>query len=241
MKIETCNNYKELSLKAKDIFLEEIKKKDNLLFCAATGGSPTETYKLLGDEYMKQPELFAKLRVIKLDEWGGLSMDDPATCESYLHAHLIQPLHIQNSRYAAFNSNPTDPVSECTYIQDKLVEEGPIDLCILGLGMNGHLALNEPASFLQAHCHISELSSSSLQHPMVAEMEIKPAYGLTLGMADILNSKMILMLINGTQKRGIVKKFMSQQISSAVPASFLWLHPNVFCLIEKNAMDVELT
>ena len=71
-------------------------------------------------------------------------------------------------------------------------------------------------------------------------MQIKPTYGLTLGMADILHSKMIIILIHGTQKKEIVKKFLAKEISSSVPASFLWLHPNVICLIEKEAMDVEL-
>jgi len=68
-------------------------------------------------------------------------------------------------------------------------------------------------------------------------MNVKPTYGLTLGMADILHSKMILILINGPQKRNIVSKFLSQEITSAVPASFLWLHSNVICLIEKNAIE----
>ncbi|MCK5134566.1 MAG: hypothetical protein KAR19_02165 [Bacteroidales bacterium] len=68
------------------------------------------------------------------------------------------------------------------------MQEGPIDLCILGLGMNGHLAFNEPAGFLSPNCHVAKLSDMSLNHPMVSKMEGKPAFGLTLGMADILNN-----------------------------------------------------
>ncbi|MCX6219500.1 MAG: galactosamine-6-phosphate isomerase [Bacteroidia bacterium] len=237
MRIDILNSYGELSRKAKDIIIQEIKKNHNLLLCTATGGSPTETYELLGKEYQEQPKLFARLRIIKLDEWGGIPMDHPATCESYLQTHLIQPLQVSGSHYTGFNSNPEDPIQECLNIQDKLNMEGPIDLCILGLGMNGHLAFNEPADFLQSHCHIAELSAMSLKHPMASEMQIKPAYGLTLGMADILHSKMILILINGSQKRTIVKQFLSGKISNLIPASFLWLHQNVICLIEKDAME----
>lgn len=237
MKIEIFNTYEELSLKAKEFIVQEIKRNKNLLLCAATGGSPTETYDLLGKEYAEQPELFDQLRIIKLDEWGGIPMDHPATCESYLQIHMVQSLHVPGSRYTSFSSNPSDPKLECEKIQKKLNEEDPIDLCILGLGMNGHLALNEPADFLKAHCHIAELSGRSLQHPMISEMNIKPAYGLTLGMADILQSKMILILINGPQKKAIVKQFLSGKISNLVPASFLWLHTNVICLIEKDAME----
>jgi len=237
MKIEILNTYGEVSRKAKDIIIQEIRKNKNLLLCTASGGSPTETYDLLGKEYQEQPELFDRLRIIKLDEWGGIPMYHPATCESYLQFHLIQPLQVSGSRYTGFNSKPDDPKLECEKIQEKLNKEGQIDLCILGLGMNGHLAFNEPADFLQSHCHIAELSAMSLQHPMASGMQIKPAYGLTLGMADILHSKMIIILINGPQKRTIVKQFLSGKISNLVPASFLWLHQNVICLIEKDAME----
>ncbi len=237
MKIEVCETYDELSLKAKEFIVQEIERNENLLLCTATGGSPTKTYELLGKEYQVQPELFSRLRVIKLDEWGGIPMDHPSTCETYLQTNLLQPLQISGSRYIGFNSNPEVPQQECENIQDKLNQQGPVDLCILGLGMNGHVAFNEPADFLQPHCHLAKLSEMSLQHAMASEMHTKPNYGLTLGIADILRSKMIIILINGTQKKGIAKKFLSKKITSLVPASFLWLHPNVICLIESNAFN----
>lgn len=102
--------------------------------------------------------------------------------------------------------------------------------------MNGHLAFNEPADFIQPNCHFADLTKMSQEHSMTLGMLHKPVYGLTLGMADILRSKVILMLISGSQKKRIVREFLSKKITTKVPASFLWLHPNVFCLIEKDAM-----
>ena len=237
MEIEILGTYEELSRKAGDLIIAEIKRKKNLLICAATGGSPAETYRLLGQKFQEQPKLFDQLRIIKLDEWGGIPMDHPATCETYLKMYLTDPLQISPERYIGFNSNPDDPALECRNIQDKLTREGPIDLCILGIGMNGHVAFNEPAAFLQPDCHVSDLSPSSLQHTMASKMEIKPSYGLTLGMAGIMQSKMILMLISGSQKKSITEQFLTKKISTAVPASFLWLHPRVFCLIEKKTIQ----
>lgn len=237
MKIIVCQTYEELSQKACDVILYELKWKENLLLCAATGNSPKGAYQLLAEHYGNQPELFKELRIIKLDEWGGIPMEHPGTCESYLQANLIQPLELDESRYLSFNSSPHEPRYECIKMQDNLKKEGPIDLCILGLGMNGHLAFNEPADFLQPHAHVASLSSSSLQHSMASDMAVKPAYGLTLGMADILQSKIILILINGPQKRNIVNKFLSEKITTLVPASFLWLHPNAICLVEKNVLE----
>ena len=237
MEIETLATYEELSRKAGELIIAEIQRKKNLLLCTATGGSPAGTYRLLVQKYQEQPDLFDQLRVIKLDEWGGVPMDHPATCETYLKKHMTGPLHISRDRYIGFNSNPGDPVAECGNIQDKLNREGPVDLCILGIGMNGHIAFNEPAGFLQPYCHVSVLSASSLQHPMASDMKIKPTFGLTLGMADIFHARMILLLISGPQKRNMVKELLSRKISTEVPASFLWLHPGVCCLIEKNALE----
>lgn len=237
MELELLNTYDELSEKAKDIIVDCLKENPNLLICAASGSSPSGAYELLGEEYKKQPELFDDLQIIKLDEWGGIPLDHPATCDSYLKRKLIDPLHIDQLRYINFNSDPADPQQECKRIQNKLDREGPIDICILGMGMNGHIAFNEPGDYLIPGCHVASLSETSLKHPMAGEMIKKPTFGLTLGMADILNSGMILFLVHGAQKKDIVKQFLSKKITSTLPASFLWLHSNVVCLIDKETME----
>lgn len=237
MKIETVDSYQELSLKAKNLVVQEIEKNRRLLICTATGNSPTGMYQQLCTEFQENPELFTQLRIIKLDEWGGVEMDQPGTCEMYLQENLLRPLHIPESRYTGFISNPENPAKECERIQEKLKTEGPVDVCILGIGLNGHLAFNEPANYLQPFCHVAELSEMTLQHAMASKMNFKPGFGFTLGMSDILHSKMILILIAGKEKREIVQKFLSKKVDSSVPASFLWLHPNVYCLIEKDAID----
>jgi galactosamine-6-phosphate isomerase len=235
MEIHRFDSYENLSREAASLVLNKIRYKNNLILCAATGSSPTGTYSLLKRSFDQQPELFSHLRIIKLDEWGGVPMNDPGTCESYLQSHLIGPLKIEKDRYISFNSNPDNAIEECHRIKEKLNESGPIDLCILGLGLNGHLALNEPDELLEAHVHVANLSESSLSHTMIEDMKVKPSYGLTLGMADILQSAFILIIITGVKKKRITADFLNGEISTKLPASFLWLHPNVICLIDKEA------
>jgi galactosamine-6-phosphate isomerase len=236
MQIDATDSYGSLSEKAAAIILNEIPGKRNLLLCAATGNTPVGTYDLLAKAHQRQDDLFTRMQIIKLDEWGGLNMDDPATCESFLQSRLLRPLGIDPSRYISFNSNPADPKAECERVRDQLFVRGPVDICVLGLGMNGHVALNEPADALEPETHPATLSARSLQHSMLAGLKKKPSYGLTLGMADILQSRMILMLISGKEKKEIARSFLSGKISTRVPASFLWLHANVICLISKDAM-----
>jgi len=237
MKIEICETYEEISRKAEQIIAEDLIQNQALLLCTATGGSPTRLYEMLVRKHEVSPDLFSRMRVIKLDEWGGIPMQHPGTCESYLQQQVIRPLGITEDRYISFQSQPDDPAEECRKIQQQLDEKGPVDLCILGLGMNGHMALNEPAGFLQPECHVANLSSQSLQHPMISDGEDKPTYGLTLGVANILQSRRIIMLINGKHKREITRQFLTKKITTILPASLLWLHPNVTCLIEKEAVE----
>ncbi len=237
MKIETFDDYEALSRKAKELIIAELSVKKDILLCTATGKSPKRTYELLVDEFKRRPNLFYRLRVVKLDEWGNIPMDHPKTCETYLQNHVLKPLHIESERYISFMSNSPDPFAECERIQSEINWLGGIDLCILGLGMNGHIALNEPADFLQPHCHVAGLSEMTLQHPMASGMEQKPNYGFTLGMADILQSRKILLLIHGSNKNAIARELFSAKISSRLPASFLWLHPDTTCLTDTGILD----
>jgi galactosamine-6-phosphate isomerase len=238
MTIKILDTKKDMSWQASNLIIRELEKNKNMLMCAATGSTPTETYKLLAEASQNRPQLFSDLRVIKLDEWGGVRKNSPGTCEAYLQRHLIGPLKIDDTRYISFESDPPDPSEECNRIQKALAGAGAIQICLLGLGMNGHLALNEPADFLKPSVHIAEISKSSLHHSMVEDMQTKPAYGITLGMGDILGSKLILLLISGSSKKAVASELLSGRVSTNFPASFLWLHPNVICLFDQDAYPV---
>lgn len=217
----------EMNEKVSEIVIAELQKKPDSLLCPATGNSPTGLYKKLVEK--KDQINTQQLCVLKLDEWYALPPDNPGTCEQYLQQHLLQPLGIAESQYTAFASDAHSPHNECERIQHYLVENGPIDLCILGIGKNGHLAFNEPNSELNAGVHVSQLTPETLQHGMAKIANAKLEFGLTLGMADILQSKTIILVVNGPHKRDILNRLLTSNISTHLPASFLWLHPNVYC------------
>ena len=223
-----------MSRAAADWLARALKHKPDSLLCLATGGTPTRTYDLLVAKQRTQPGLFRRLRVLKLDEWGGLAMDDPATCEAHLQRHIVQPLRL-GKRYFGFQSQPRDAEAECIRVQHWLERNGPIDVCVLGLGVNGHLAFNEPASFLQPHAHVATLSRASLRHAMLNETSRRPKFGLTLGMADLLQARRVLLVVSGVSKREPVKKLLSGQITTRFPGSLLQLHADVTLLCDEAA------
>ncbi len=237
MQITYCSSYGEMSYVAAALVREALKEKPNLLLCTATGSSPEGLYKELTSTAEARKELFSQMRILKLDEWGGISAYHPVTCEYFLRKKLLNPLEIPAERYISFESDPDDPVGECSRIRSKLKTEGPIDICILGLGANGHLALNEPAAKLEPFCHVATLTKESLQHPMIASLKQKPKYGLTLGMKEILDSRKIIMLVSGKEKKKIAEQFLEGKVTTVLPASFLWQHPQVECLVEQAILD----
>jgi galactosamine-6-phosphate isomerase len=220
---------------AADLVVSELRRKPNLLLCTATGASPTRAYELLAEEFRRAPELFKQLRVLKLDEWGGLAMDDPGSCEYYLRQHLLGPLKISPNRYTGFQSEPKNPEQETARIRRWVAENGPIDICLLGLGTNGHLAMNEPTETLKPFAHVAELAQSTLGHGMLAQSKRKPAYGLTLGLSEIFHSKRILLLVSGSNKSAQLARLLKEEVSTQFPASLLWLHANVTCLCDDAA------
>ena len=238
MKITYLDNYQELSNKAAEMIYQNIVEKPDLMLCAATGSSPLLTYQKLIEKYRQNSEVFSKLKVLKLDEWGGISMENKQSCEHFLQTNLVQPMKIDDLRYISFNSNALNKEKECERIDSYIHKKGPIDLCVLGLGLNGHVAFNEPGTFLHAKSHIVDLTEDSLKHPMAKNMGEIPKYGLTIGMADILQSRKIIMLITGKGKEEKIKEFLSGKISTRLPASFLWLHANTECLIDSESYSL---
>jgi len=218
-------DYDQMSLAAAELIIEYVKQKPDLLLCPATGNTPTRSYEILAESTQN----FKDVRLLALDEWGDMNPDNPASCFHYLNTYLIKPLGIQTS--IIFNTSGLDALKKP---EEFLINHGPIDLCILGMGQNGHLGFNEPAMFLVPHSHKVELSNESKNHPMISGQEIKPTFGFTLGMADILQSRKILLLVNGAHKKKIFQNFMDKKITTNLPASFLWLHPNVTCMTDNE-------
>ena len=237
MRISNCADYQEMSSLAADLVQEELKKNSKLLFCAATGNSPAGLYEEMSTRSRTTTGLFEQMRIIKLDEWGGVPENHPVSCEYFIRNKLLEPLAISSERYLTFRSDPEDPQEECQSIRTTLEKEGPIDLCVLGLGQNGHLGFIEPGDFLEPFCHVARLTEKSLEHDMIATIDIKPRYGITLGLQEILSSRKIILLVTGGGKKGILARLMKRQISTQLPASFLWTHENVACLVDQSVQD----
>ena len=235
MRIQIDKDYPAMSARAADFIVAELKRRPDLLVCASAGGTPTGPYEQLAIRYTRRPQVFRKMRVVQIDEWVGPHPTHPATCRYDLQAKLLTPLRIDRSRFRGYKSDAAEPHREAMTMSQWLTKNGPIDICILGLGLNGHIAMNEPGDALTPRAHVSKLTAQSQKHSMLAALKRKPRYGLTLGMADILASRKIVLLVSGCAKTSILKRTLQRQVTTDLPASFLHLHPDVTVLCDRAA------
>lgn len=121
---------------------------------------------LSGRKIHQQQVDISQLTFVKLDEWVDLPLTMPGTCETFLQQHIVQPLGLREDQLISFRSEEINE-TECERVTNLIARKGGLDLCVLGLGKNGHLGLNEPGESLQPACHISQLDARTQQHEML--------------------------------------------------------------------------
>ncbi len=213
-----------------------IYNKPDLLFCVASGGSPAGLYAEMANYKKEEPDFCSRLRVVKLDEWGGLERGSTFTSEFDVQTKFIQPLGIASDRYTTIDPFTENPVEACGGMKAALERSGPVDVCILGIGVNGHIALNEPSEVLQLSFHVCKLAESTLNHGMIRSLKQPPTFGMTMGMGEILSSRQILLFIAGSGKKEAFQRLLREEVSTQFPASMLWLHPSVEVLVDESVL-----
>lgn len=232
IKFIKADDFEELSRISAEKMVECVRNKADSLICVATGSSPTRAYEIFIDIINREQINIEKLRILKLDEWWKVDATDPCTCEHFIQTRIIKPLNIAPQNYIGFDSNTEDPKAECNRIAEALLEHGPIDLCILGIGKNGHLGLNEPGTYFEPFSHVAHLDEKTKTHDMLTKTKAAINNGMTIGMADILASRKVLFIAAGDEKKDSFKGFLKGQVRTDLPASILWLHSNVVCVYE---------
>jgi galactosamine-6-phosphate isomerase len=229
--LQIACDYEALSTRAAALMEDELRRKPDLVLVAAAGETPRGPYRAFAERLGRSAP---RLRLVKLDEWGGLGQDDPASCDAFVRRSLVEPLGISEERYLAFDGAAPEPARECARVSAALGAWGGADLAVLGLGLNGPLGLIEPAALLAPAAHVATLSETSLRHSMLRHAR-RPTHGLTLGIAELLAARHVLLLVAGAHKRETLARLRRPGVTTELPASLLWLHPRVTCLCDEAA------
>lgn len=236
MNIIVSENYAEMSRKAADDVINIIRQKPGSLICIPSGDTPTGMYNALVDDSKSGKYNINETFFIGLDEWGGLNKEDNGSCGYYLHKYFIDPLQLKDDKYFLFDGKAKDLQAECIRAEVFIDEKGGIELAILGLGMNGHLGINEPGVSVSTRTHVVKLDdvTKKVGQKYFAE-ETSLHSGITIGLAELMNAKTVFLLVSGKHKADILEKVVNGEISNRVPASLLRNHSNCFVYIDKDA------
>lgn len=236
MEIVICASPEEVTRQAADLVQNLLSAKPEAVFALPTGRTPTALYTELARRRLD----FRQARAFNLDEYVGLASDHPESFASYMEQNFFQ--HVQFGHRRIPNGLAADLAAEAADYEAAIQAAGGLDLAILGVGEDGHIAFNEPSSSLASRTRVQALHSSTRQANLSSfpSGEV-PTHGLTMGVGTILEARHCLLLATGERKAGILRKVIEGPVSSMVPASALQLHARATVLIDESAAgDLEL-
>lgn len=217
-----CNTPQEAAQAAFNLLVELIREKPDAHLALATGDSPTLLYKLIADEVVAGRLDCSKLYITALDEWWGLPDGGEGTCKKYMLDHVVGPWQIGNrSQFATPNLALSSPEEAAQDFTIRLGNLPPIDLCVLGVGINGHIGMNEPFQNQGERVHVAHLAASTQHHPMLAHIANVPQLGITMGLDDILSSHRIILLASRKTKSDALDSLNSAEVTEKWPCTYL--------------------
>ena len=229
-------DYHELSLKTAEKIATIISEKPDALLCFPAGETSVGTFNQLIELNKAGKISFKCCKIVGLDEWTNLGKMSSENCFSFLKKHLFDHIDFTPSNLCFFDGESADLEGECIKTDEFIRENGPIDMMLLGAGMNGHLGLNEPGTSFDLYSHIVHLDDvTKIVGKKYFSSDVNLTCGISLGIKYIMEAKTVILQLNGEKKAGIVKQLIESEISPDFPASAIKLHVNSFLLLDKEA------
>ena len=215
--INTLKSYKELSSTVADIVEYQIQDEPLSKLILPTGSTPLGLY----DELVNRELDWSLVIAYNLDEYI-MNIDHPYSYHSFMRKNLFDRINIYPDR-CHFPFRPT------LSFEDKMYADKGIDLCILGIGRNGHIAFNEPGSSFDSRTRVVNLDEQTIEDNsrFFGSVDDTPKQAITMGLGTIMESKKIVLMVNGDHKLNILNVAMNGEVTEDVPASILQNHKNV--------------
>lgn len=232
MKIVRAKDYADMSRKAANLISAQVILKPDCVLGLATGSTPIGAYRQLSEWYQKGDVDFSQVSTYNLDEYRGLSHDDPQSYHYFMRDNFFNHINIDiNNTHVPDGANP-DAAAACAEYDAMVAAAGYPDLQLLGIGNNGHIGFNEPADTYTAQTHIVALQPSTINANarFFTSADEVPTHAITMGMRAIMQARRILLLA-GAEKRQIVERAFTGPVTPQVPASLLQLHPDVTVIV----------
>ncbi|MDI6884031.1 MAG: glucosamine-6-phosphate deaminase [Hadesarchaea archaeon] len=238
MKVFVAKDYDEMSKRAAKLIANSIRNKPNIILGLATGGTPMGCYKELIRMYKEEGLDFSKVVSFNLDEYVGLPSTHSQSYRYFMDENLFRHVNIKMENTHVPDGLSDDPEKTCKEFEEAIKRAGGIDLQLLGIGSNGHIAFNEPGSPFNSRTRVVSLSEQTIKDNarFFKSIDEVPRQAISMGMETIMEAREIVLLASGEGKADAVAKSLEGSITTEVPASVLQKHPNcTFILDEASA------
>lgn len=234
MKIKQCESPQNIDKFLADQLVESINENPTINLGLPTGGTYTPFYQTSVDRLKQTNTDTSSIKTFNLDRYYNQSIKDHSSFEAFMHRHFFEPLSLEKSQthFPYFNSDDDYGLYD-TIIDDA----GGLDIILLGIGVNGHIAFNEPGTPFNSKTHKVALTSSTIEtnKSFFNPKEDVPTEAVTMGISTILNAKKVILVAKGFSKANAVYDMMNHRIHESVPSTALRLHENVEVYVDEAA------
>lgn len=203
----------------------------------STGQTTKNMHAIVSEIYRKHPFDVSQITLFNVDELTNLPREYSGCCYTMIKEQIADPLGISEENFIMPPTMSDDFERESKLFQQAIEDRGGADLQILGLGMNGHIGINQPGTPFESETWVSPMDPD-FEARVRRETGVPPDYelgGLTLGIKNIMHTRKIILVAKGEHKADMVKKMLKGPVTTDIPASVLQLHPNCEFLLDAAA------
>ncbi|NLE57974.1 MAG: glucosamine-6-phosphate deaminase [Planctomycetes bacterium] len=227
----------EASALAADVIERKLMTKPTSVLGLATGSTPLGLYKELVKRHRERGLDFSKVTTFNLDEYIGLSPTHPQSYRYFMNENLFKHINVPSSSIHVPYGLADSVLEFCAWYEAEIERSGGIDIQVVGIGGDGHIAFNEPGSSLGSRTRLKTLTEQTIRDNarFFSSMDEVPRFAITMGVGTILEAKQIIMLAFGASKADIIAEAVEGPITAQVTASALQLHRDVIVLVDQAA------
>lgn len=244
MEVIISPSYEEMSRLAAGAVAEVLNTKPNAVLGMATGSTPLGLYQQLVRLHKEEGLDFSQVTTFNLDEYVGLSTTHEQSYHRFMHENFFQHVNIPPQNVYIPSGTTRNYEAFCSWYEKRIRECGGIDLQILGIGSDGHIAFNEPGSSLMSRTRLKTLAKSTIDDNarFFDDSSDVPIYAITMGVGTILEAEQLILMASGKGKADAVAKAVEGPVTSVITASAIQLHPSaVVYLDEPAAGDLKMS
>jgi glucosamine-6-phosphate deaminase len=235
--VEVVLDEAAMSRRGADIVAAQLREKPDSVIGLATGSTPLGVYRRLIEMHRDQGLDFSTVTTFNLDEYVGLPPDHEQSYYTFMWANLFDHINVEPSRVHIPQGTVDDLDAFCVWYERQIARAGGLDLQILGIGANGHLAFNEPGSSLGSRTRVKQLTEKTIHDNarFFDDPSHVPRFAITMGIGTIMGARKLLLLANGAGKAEAIRATLEGPVTAMVPATIVQLHPHAHIIVDEAA------